>query len=98
MWGCMRGSWMPAWWASEQSRRVAACLSMRFPVRLSRMGPRARSAGAVDGAGDRWRQWREDDLVALAMHAQHSMAVAVAEVFDAGSGGLEDSQSEEAEH
>jgi hypothetical protein len=37
-------------------------------------------------------------LVALAAHQQHSVTVLLADVFDVGSGGLEDPQPEEPEH
>jgi hypothetical protein len=45
---------------------------------------------AVDGPSDRGWQRHEDDLVALADHAQHPMAVFLAEVSDVRAGGFED--------
>jgi hypothetical protein len=52
----------------------------------------------VDGPGDRWRQRDQDDLGALAAHAQDPVAVFLAEVGDAGAGGFEDPQAEQPEH
>ena len=54
--------------------------------------------GPVDGPADRWRQRDQDDLGALAAHAQHPVAVFVAEVSDVRGGSFEDPQAEEAEH
>ena len=48
---------------------------------------------AVDGPADRWRQRDEDDLGALAAHAQHPVAVFFAEVGDVSAGGFEDPQT-----
>ena len=68
-------------------------------MRLSRIGPSVAVAdGAVDGAADRGRQRDQDDLVALAVHAQDAVAVLLAEVVDVGAGGFEDPQPEQAEH
>ena len=52
----------------------------------------------VDGPADRWRQRDQDDLGALAAHAQDPVAVFFAEVGDVGAGGLEDPQAQQAEH
>ena len=52
----------------------------------------------VDGPADRGRQRDQDDLGALAAHAQHSVAVLLAEVGDVRAGGLEDPQAEQPEH
>ena len=52
----------------------------------------------VDGPADCWRQRNQDDLGAFAAHAQHSVAVFLAEVGDVRAGGLEDPQAEQAEH
>ena len=52
----------------------------------------------VDGAADRWRQRDQDDLGALAAHAQHPVAVLLAEIGDVRAGGLEDPQAEQVEH
>jgi hypothetical protein len=46
----------------------------------------------VDGPADRGRQWNQDDLGALATHAQYPVAVFFAEVGDVGAGGFEDPQ------
>ena len=51
----------------------------------------------VDGPADRWRQRDEDDLGALAAHAQYPVAVFFAEVGDVRAGGFEDPQAEQAE-
>jgi len=53
--------------------------------------------GPVDGPPDRGRQRDEDDLGALADHAQDAVAVLLAEVGDVGGAGLEDPQPEQAE-
>jgi hypothetical protein len=52
----------------------------------------------VDGPADRWWQRNQDDLGALAAHAQHPVVVLLAEVSDVRAGGLEDPQAEQAEH
>ena len=52
----------------------------------------------VDGPPDRGRQRHQDDLGALAAHAQHPVAVLFAEVGDVGAGGFEYPQAEQAEH
>lgn len=52
----------------------------------------------VDGPVDCWRQRDEDDLGAYAAHAQHTVAVFLAEVGDVRAGGSEDPQAEQAEH
>ena len=52
----------------------------------------------VDGPADRWRQRDQDDLGALAAHAQHPVAVLLAEVGDVRGSGLEDPQAQQAEH
>jgi hypothetical protein len=50
----------------------------------------------VDGTADRWRQRDLDYLGALAAHAQHPVAVLLAEVGDVRAGGLEDPQAQQA--
>ena len=78
---------------------MAQCRSIRVPRRVQQDRPGGPVAdGAVDGAADRGRQRDEDDLVALAAHAQDAVAVLLAEVVDVGAGGLEDPQPEQAEH
>ena len=52
----------------------------------------------VDGPADGWRQRDQDDLGALAAHAQHPVAVLLAEVGDVRAGGFEDPQAEQPEH
>jgi hypothetical protein len=52
----------------------------------------------VDGPPDRWRQRDQDDLGALAAHAQHPMTVLLAEVGDVRAGGFEDPQAEQSQH
>ena len=59
---------------------------------------RTRSDRSVDGPADGRRQRDQDNLGALAAHAQHSVAVFLAEVGDVCSGGLEDPQAQQAEH
>jgi hypothetical protein len=59
---------------------------------------RPRAGCPVDGAADGWRQRDQDDLGALAAHAQDPVAVLFAEVGDVPSGGLEDPQAQQAEH
>jgi hypothetical protein len=54
--------------------------------------------GAVDRPPDGGWQRDKDDFGALAADPQHPVAVLIAEVADVGSGGLEDAQSEQAEH
>ena len=46
--------------------------------------------GPFDGAADGGRERHEDDLVALAAHSQHAVAVLLAEVLDVATCGLED--------
>jgi hypothetical protein len=48
----------------------------------------------VDRPPDCWRQWYQDDLGALAAHAQYPVAVLLAEVGDVRGGGFEDPQAE----
>lgn len=57
-----------------------------------------RAAGAdadrsVDGPPHGWRERDQDDLGALAAHAQHPVTVFFAKVGDVGSGGFEDPQA-----
>ena len=52
----------------------------------------------VDGPADGWRQRDQDDLGALAAHAQHLVAVLLTQVGDVRAGGLEDPQAEQPEH
>ena len=52
----------------------------------------------VDGPADCGRQRDQDDLSALAAHAQDPVAVFLAEVGDVSAGGFEDPQAEQAEH
>jgi hypothetical protein len=59
---------------------------------------RTRSDRPVDGTPDGRRQRDQDNLGALAAHAQHSVTVFLAEVGDVCSGGLEDPQAQQAEH
>jgi hypothetical protein len=54
--------------------------------------------GAVDGTADGGWEGYEHDLVALAVHAEHAVAVFLAEVCDVAAGSLEDPQPEQAEH
>jgi hypothetical protein len=54
--------------------------------------------GSVEGAGHRRRQRDQDDLAALAPHAQDAVAVFFSEVVDVGAAGFEDPQPEQAEH
>jgi hypothetical protein len=54
---------------------------------------RAVSDRPVDGPADRWRERDQDDLGALAAHAQHPVAVLFAEIGDVRAGGLEDPQA-----
>ena len=99
MCGCALVIWMPAVSARWRRRRVAACRSIRVPRLLSRIGPRDAGSGRpVDGPADRWRQRDQDDLGALAAHAQDPVAVFLAEVGDVRAGGLEDPQAQQAEH
>jgi hypothetical protein len=62
-----------------------------------------RSAGPeadrpVNGPADCRGQRDQDDLGALPAHAQHPVAVLLAEVGDVRAGGFEDPQAEQAEH
>jgi len=58
-------------------------------------GPAGSSTGrAVDGPSDSWWQRDQDDLAALAAHAQDPVAVFFAQVGDARAGGLEDPQAQ----
>jgi hypothetical protein len=50
--------------------------------------------GPVNGPPDSRRQRDQDDLRALAAHAQHPVAVFLAKVGDVGAGCLEDPQAE----
>ena len=52
----------------------------------------------VDGPADGRRQRDQDNLGALAAHAQHPVTVLLPEVGDVRAGGLEDPQAKEAEH
>jgi hypothetical protein len=52
----------------------------------------------VDGPADRWGQRDLDDLGAFTAHAQHPVAVLLAEIGDIAAGGFEDPQAEQAEH
>ena len=49
----------------------------------------------VNGPADRGRQRDQDDLGALAAHAQDPVAVLLAEVGDVRAGGFEDPQAEQ---
>jgi hypothetical protein len=53
---------------------------------------------AVDGPPDGWRERDQDDLGALAAHAQHPVTVFFAHVGDVGPGGFEDPQAQQATH
>ncbi len=59
---------------------------------------RARSDRPVNGPADRWRQRDQDDLGALAAHAQHPVAVFFAEIGYVRGSGLEDPQAQQPEH
>ena len=59
---------------------------------------RPRADCPVDRPADRWRQRHQDDLGTFAAHAQHPVAVLLAEVGDVGTGRFEDPQAEQAEH
>jgi hypothetical protein len=59
---------------------------------------RAIGDGPVDGAADGRRQWNQDDLGAFPAHAQHPVAVLLAQVGDVRAGGLENPQAKEPEH
>ena len=73
---------MPAVVARCRKRRVAACRSIRVPRLLSRTGPPRPGPGCpVDGPADGGRQRDQDDLGALAAHAQHPVAVLFARVL-----------------
>jgi hypothetical protein len=52
----------------------------------------------VESAGHRRRKRNQDDLAALAPHPQDPVAVFLAKVVDVRAAGLEDPQSEQAEH
>jgi hypothetical protein len=54
--------------------------------------------GAVDGPAGRWGKRDQDHLAALAGNPEHSMAVLLAEVTDAGAGGLEDPKAQQPGH
>jgi hypothetical protein len=54
--------------------------------------------GAVDRPADRRRKRHEHEFGALADDAGDAVAVFLAEVGDVGAGGLEDAQTEQAEH
>ena len=77
---------------------MAACRSIRVPWLLSRIGPltrlrrRGRSPGRPPGERD------QDDLGALAAHAQDAVAMFVAQVGDVGAGGFEDPQAQQPGH
>ncbi len=60
--------------------------------------PRPGPGCPVDGPADGGRQRDQDDLGALAAHAQHPVAVLFVQVGDVGAGGLEDPQAQQAEH
>jgi hypothetical protein len=49
--------------------------------------------GPFDGAAYGWGKRHEDDLVALAVHAEDPVAVLFAEVFDVAADGLADSKA-----
>jgi hypothetical protein len=66
------------------------------PVPQDRTSLAARD-GAVDGSGDRGRQRDKDGLAALAVDAQHPVAVFLAEIVDVRAGGFEDPQPEQPE-
>jgi len=54
--------------------------------------------GVVNRPGHCWRQRNQDNLGALAAHAQHPVAMLFAEVGNVHAGGLEDTQAEQPEH
>jgi hypothetical protein len=51
--------------------------------------------GPVNGPADCWRQRNQDDLGAFPAHAQHPMAVLLAQVGDIRASGLEDPQAKD---
>jgi len=59
---------------------------------------RAASSSPVDGPPYCGQQRDQDDLGALAAHAQHPVAMFLAEITDVGASGLEDPQAEQPEH
>jgi hypothetical protein len=54
--------------------------------------------GAVDSPSDGWRQRDQDDLAALATHAQDPVTVFLAQITDVRAGGLEDSHAQQPEY
>jgi hypothetical protein len=54
--------------------------------------------GPVDGPADCWWQRDQDDLGALAAHAQHPVAVLFTEVSNVRTGSFEDPQAQQAGH
>jgi hypothetical protein len=91
MWGCALVIRMPAVSASRRRRRVAAWRSIRAPAAVEKDRPaHAGACRSVDGTPDRWGSGDQDDLGALAAHAQHPVPVLFAEVGDVRAGGLED--------
>ncbi|WP_228819371.1 hypothetical protein [Nocardia transvalensis] len=52
----------------------------------------------LDAAPDRWRERDQDDLAALADHAQDSVTVFFSDIADVASAGFEDPQPEQAQH
>jgi hypothetical protein len=59
---------------------------------------RADSSSPFDSPFHCGRQRDQDDLGALAAHAQHPVAMFFAEVTDVGASGFEDPQAEQPEH
>ncbi len=52
----------------------------------------------VDGPANRRGQWGQDDLAALAAHAQDAVTVLLAQIADVGAGGFKDPQAQQPEH
>jgi hypothetical protein len=89
----------PAALARLRRRRVAAWRVHPGTAAVEQDRPAGASADCpVDGPPDRWRQRDQRDLCAFAAHAQHPVAVVLAEVGDVGAGGFEDPQAEQPEH
>jgi hypothetical protein len=76
----------------EPAQAAGGCVPVHpgaTAVEQNRPAP-ARFDRPVDGPADGRRQRDQDDLGALAAHAQYPVAVFFAEVGDVGAGGLED--------
>ena len=72
---------------------------MRVPRLVRRIGAGDASVdGALDRTSDGWRQGRQNDLPAFAVHAQDAVAVFVAKILDIRAAGFEDPEPEQTEH